>query len=121
MNTINSRDLSFRSTIIPLNSKKPLVKYFDVINSCNLKSMQNKPIEQCYKELFANAKNTDIANSGVMFDKDALNTPVLRFLGFSKENDEFIFRQLKKIDKDAKYIRDIIDDGYEHGTFELIG
>ena len=119
MNTINSRDVSFRSTIVPLNSKKPIINYFNAINSCNLKSMQNKSIEQCYKELFANAKNSDIARSGIMFDKDAQNTPVLRFLGFSKGNDEFIFRQLKKIDKNAKYIRDIIDDGYEHGTIEL--
>ena len=119
MNTINSNNISFGSTIVPLNSKKPLAAYLNAIKTCNLKSMQNMPVEKAYEKLFTDAYSSNY-HSGVMLDTDKLYGRVLRFLGYSKGNDEFIFNQLKKIDKNVHYIKDTINDGYEHNRFEIL-
>ncbi len=121
MNTINSTNMTFGSTVIPVNTKKPIMNYFNAIKNCNLKSMQNMSVEDCYRKLFSNAKDLEKYEAGIMLDKDKNNNVVLRILGYCKENDEYIFGRLKKVDSNVKYIKDIIDDGYEHGAFEILG
>ena len=118
MNTINSKDISFRSVIVPIKTKEPIMKYFNAIKDCELKSMPNIPIKDCYKKLFNDAKNFN-NYAGVKFDT-VNNNPVLRFIGHSKENEDFLYHQLKKVDKNTQYIRDIIDDGYEHGSIDIL-
>ena len=120
MNTTNPAGISFHSTIIPANSKKPVLLYLNTLKNCEIKSMQNMTVKDCYKKLFNNAKNHNVYRSGVMFDRDENNNIILRILGHSKENDEYIFRRLKKADRDVRYVRDIIDDGYDHEPFEII-
>ena len=121
MNTIISTNMTFGSTVIPINTKKPIMNYFNAIKNCNLKSMQNMSVKNCYRKLFSDAKDLGNYQTGIMIDEDKNNNIVLRLLGYSKENDIYIYRQLKKVDSDVKYIKDILDDGYEHGTFEIIG
>ena len=120
MNTVNSTGVSFRSTIIPINSKKPLIEYMDKLKNCNLKSMNNMSIENCYRKLFDEAKNSKQYYTGVMLGKDENGNAIMRFIGHSKENDEFVFKQIKKFDRDARYTKDTIDDGFEHGSFEIL-
>ena len=121
MNTINSTNMTFGSTVIPINAKKPIINYFNAIKNCNPKSMQNMSVENCYRKLFSEANDLGHCQTGIMIDKDKNNNVVLRLLGYSKENDEYIYRQLKKVDSNIKYIKDIIDDGYDHGAFEILG
>ena len=118
MNTCNPVNLSFRSTIIPRNANKSFNAYMDTLKSCELKSMSNSSVENCYKELFREARELKKYRTGVMMDrqKDVL----MRFMGYSPENDQYIFNQLKKVDKNVRYIKDVPNDGYEHNTIELL-
>lgn len=120
MNTVNSNCVTFRSTVIPINSKKPIFEYIDKLKMCNLKSMQNMSIEDCYKKLFDEANNSKQYFTGVMLGKDEFDNSIIRFLGYNKENDRFIFKELKNLDRDARYIKDTINDGFEHGSFEIL-
>ena len=116
MDRINSADISFRSTIIPRATKKPFMAYFEALKNCNLLSMPKTSVEEAYKDLFVKAKTGEY-HSGVMLDRNS--DFAMRFLGYNKENDEYIFNQLQKTDKNVQYVRDIPDDGLEHGRIEL--
>lgn len=102
MNTINPTNITFRSTIVPMNTKRPLLDYMNALKNCNLKSMQNMSVEQCYKSLHNCAVNSKEYYTGVI-----LENGYMRFLGNNIGNDKYVFHQLKKLDKNVSYSNDI--------------
>ena len=118
MNTINNTNLSFRSTVIPQNAKKPVMAYMDALKNCNLTSMSKDSVENCYKKLFRDARESQIYRTGVMIGGE--DNVLMRFMGYDIGNDQYVFNQLKKVDKNVKYIKDVPEDGYEHNAIELL-
>ena len=122
MNSITTNSTSFKSTVIPLKNNKICVKkYLDAVKNCNLVSMDRKfSVEQAYRELFNNVRNANIYKSGLMLQHDKKNNGYIRFLGYDQGNDEYMYSQLKKVDRNARYVKDIPDDGYDHSVIELL-
>ena len=93
-NTINN-SLSFKSTYIPRNSKRPILNYLDKLDSSfELKGFYNSSVKKTRDKI-------DLGQAGVCFDKQDLV-----FVGKDKASDNFIYRQLAKIDNNIRYVDD---------------
>lgn len=93
MNNIQSRP-AFTSTVIPNQPMKNAEKYVNQINRYfDVKGIFGSPEKV--------RKSIDLGQAGVTASKEGLVV-----VGKDKAADNFIFRRLKEIDKNVKYIDD---------------
>ena len=91
-------ELSFKSTRIPMNSKKLVEDYLKVLPQKDLTSFYNRSVYDCLHDL----RQTD-NNIGILWGKDRC----FYIFGNNKEQDNVIYHKLKNFDSEVTYVKDV--------------
>lgn len=105
-NTSNPR-VNFTSTLVPY-SNKPFAKIVDSVSDCfQLRGYGNLNAKGIRDKIH-------LGQAGIGLDKEGL-----LFVGKDREADEFIARQLKKVEPDAKYVQDTPETVFDGPVIDL--